>query len=55
MKIAFVYPDLLDHRMDWPGYFYVGIATLSAVLKRQSVLLDLRQQGQPRQSRDGRY
>ena len=35
MKIAFVYPDLLDHRMDWPGYFYVGIATLSAVLKRQ--------------------
>ena len=33
MKVAFVYPDFLLHRPDWPGYFYVGVASLSAVLK----------------------
>ena len=35
MKVTFIYPDLLLHRHDWPGYFYVGIGSLSAVLKRE--------------------
>lgn len=33
MKITFVYPDLIPHRLDWTGYFYSGIGLLSAVLK----------------------
>jgi anaerobic magnesium-protoporphyrin IX monomethyl ester cyclase len=33
MRVLFVYPDFLSHRSDWPGYFYSGIAQLSAVLK----------------------
>jgi len=33
VKILLVYPDVLLHRRDWPGYFYVGLATLSSVLK----------------------
>lgn len=33
MRVLFVYPDFLSHREDWPGYFYSGIAELSAVLK----------------------
>jgi len=33
LKVVFVYPDLLLHRPDWEGYFYVGVASLSAVLK----------------------
>jgi len=35
MKVLFIYPDFLTHRQDWPGYFYSGIAQLSAVLKVQ--------------------
>lgn len=35
MKITFVYPDLLLHRPDWTGYFYVGIASLSTVLRQE--------------------
>jgi len=35
MKITFIYPDILLHRPDWTGYFYVGIGSLSAVLKKQ--------------------
>jgi radical SAM superfamily enzyme YgiQ (UPF0313 family) len=35
MKITFVYPDVLLHRPDWTGYFYVGIASLSTVLKKE--------------------
>lgn len=35
VKIVLVYPDLLLHRPDWPGYFYAGIGSLSAVLKRE--------------------
>ncbi len=33
MKITFVYPDVIPHRLDWTGYFYSGIGLLSAVLK----------------------
>ncbi len=33
MRVLFVYPDHLIHRSDWPGYFYSGVAQLSAVLK----------------------
>jgi radical SAM superfamily enzyme YgiQ (UPF0313 family) len=33
MKILFIYPDILLHRHDWTGYYYTGIALLSAVLK----------------------
>jgi len=35
MKITFIYPDVLLHRPDWTGYFYVGIASLSTVLTRE--------------------
>ncbi len=35
MKITFVYPDILLHRPDWTGYFYVGIASLSTVLTQE--------------------
>ncbi|NIM99455.1 MAG: radical SAM protein [candidate division Zixibacteria bacterium] len=35
MRVVFIYPDLILHRLDWTGYFYVGIASLSAVLKRE--------------------
>jgi len=35
MKITFVYPDILLHRPDWTGYFYVGIASLSTVLTKE--------------------
>lgn len=35
MKITFVYPDMEPHVFDWTGYFYVGVASLSAVLKRE--------------------
>ena len=35
MKITFIYPDLEPQVMDWSGYFYHGIAMLSAVLKKQ--------------------
>lgn len=35
MKITFIYPDILLHRPDWTGYFYVGIASLSTVLKKE--------------------
>lgn len=34
MKITFVYPDVQPHVFDWTGYFYDGIASLSAVSKR---------------------
>jgi radical SAM superfamily enzyme YgiQ (UPF0313 family) len=34
MKILFIYPSILLHRLDWTGYFYTGIALLSAVLKK---------------------
>lgn len=34
MKMLFVYPDLVPHVPDWPGYFHNGIATMSAVLKQ---------------------
>jgi radical SAM superfamily enzyme YgiQ (UPF0313 family) len=33
MKITFVYPDVVPHRLDWTGYFYSGIGSLSAALK----------------------
>lgn len=35
MRITFVYADLLLHRHDWTGYFYVGIGSLAAILKEQ--------------------
>jgi radical SAM superfamily enzyme YgiQ (UPF0313 family) len=35
MKILFIYPDILLHREDWTGYFYIGIGSLSAVLKKE--------------------
>ncbi len=35
MKITFIYPDVLLHRHDWTGYFYVGVALLSTVLKKE--------------------
>ncbi len=34
MKILFIYPDILLHRPDWTGYYYTGVALLSAVLKK---------------------
>ena len=34
LKILFIYPDVLFHRPDWGGYFYVGVGLLSAVLKQ---------------------
>ena len=34
MKITFVYPDLIPHVFDWPGYFHAGIGSLSSVLKQ---------------------
>jgi len=34
LKILFVYPDLIPHVFDWPGYFHYGIGTMSAVLKQ---------------------
>lgn len=34
MKITFVYPDVLEIVPDYKGAFYIGIALLSAVLKR---------------------
>ena len=37
MKVTFVYPDLYTQFHDWPGSFYVGIASLSAVLKREGI------------------
>jgi radical SAM superfamily enzyme YgiQ (UPF0313 family) len=33
MNVLFIYPDVLLHRLDWTGYFYTGIASLSATLK----------------------
>ena len=33
MNILFVYADILEGR-NWPGYFFVGIGSLSAVLKQ---------------------
>jgi anaerobic magnesium-protoporphyrin IX monomethyl ester cyclase len=41
MKVTFIYPDLLLHRPDWGGYFYVGVASLSAVLKRHGYTVSL--------------
>ena len=35
MKITFVYPDLEPQVIDWQGYFYYGIAILSAVLRTE--------------------
>lgn len=35
MKVTLIYPDLLLHRPDWPGYFYAGVASLSAVLTQE--------------------
>jgi radical SAM superfamily enzyme YgiQ (UPF0313 family) len=35
MKVTFVYPDLYQDYPDWPGGLYIGIATLSAVLKKE--------------------
>ena len=35
VKITFIYPDVLLHRPDWTGYFYVGLGSLSAVLTRE--------------------
>jgi len=35
MKVLFIYPDILLHREDWTGYFYIGIGSLSAVLKKE--------------------
>lgn len=35
MKITFVYPDILEIVRDYKGAFYMGIAILSAVLKRE--------------------
>ena len=34
MKITFIYPDVLLHRLDWTGYFYHGVGLLSSVLKQ---------------------
>ncbi len=34
MKILFIYPDLVPHVLDWPGYFHNGIGIMSAVLKQ---------------------
>ena len=41
MKVTFVYPDLLFHRPDWPGYFYEGIGSLAAVLKGEGHTVSL--------------
>ena len=35
MKVTLIYPDLLLHRPDWTGYYYVGVASLSAVLTQE--------------------
>lgn len=35
MKIVFIYPDMLFHRRDWGGYYYVGLASMSAALKQK--------------------
>jgi radical SAM superfamily enzyme YgiQ (UPF0313 family) len=35
LKVTLIYPDLLLHRPDWRGYFYIGVASLSAVLKQE--------------------
>jgi anaerobic magnesium-protoporphyrin IX monomethyl ester cyclase len=35
MKVTFVYPDIVPHRLDWSGYFYIGIGSLSATLKQE--------------------
>lgn len=34
VKVTFVYPDFLSVIPGWKGHFYVGLASLSAVLKR---------------------
>ena len=34
MKITFIYPDFAPEFLHWPGGFYTGIASLSAVLKQ---------------------
>ncbi len=41
MKVIFIYPDLLLHRHDWSGYFYVGIGSLAAVLKSEGHTVSL--------------
>jgi radical SAM superfamily enzyme YgiQ (UPF0313 family) len=35
MKVTFVYPDLYQDYPDWPGGLYIGLASLSAVLKKE--------------------
>ncbi len=35
MKVTFVYPDVEPHVIDWTGYFYAGLGSLSAVLKQE--------------------
>jgi len=34
MKMLFIYPDLVPHVVDWPGYYHNGIGVMSAVLKQ---------------------
>ena len=41
MKVLFIYPDILLHRPDWPGYFYTGISSLAAVLKNEGHTVSL--------------
>jgi len=35
MRVLLIYPDILHHHRDWTGYYYVGLATLAAVLKQE--------------------
>ena len=35
MKITFVYPDIEPQIVNWQGYFYYGVAILSAVLRKK--------------------
>lgn len=41
LKVTFIYPDLLFHRLDWSGYFYVGLGSLAAVLKNDGHTVSL--------------
>jgi len=52
MKITLVYPDVLLHRLDWTGYFYTGIGSISAVLKQDGYTTSLFHIVQPIKKKD---
>lgn len=35
MKVLFIYSDLFPSYPDWPGHYYVGLGSLSSVLKQE--------------------